>query len=290
MKLAPPTVQIVGSTRLSRVAIPWLCEEGRARIVGVDPGEEDETRPFFAPLRQLARDLGVPLGRAPADIVLDLDPDTHPGEGVRVRVRAPAGAASADVNRALLTGGAWAMTVCDGTGQAAWAEAAVSWSAEDDATTLLDRATLRGIEALADAFPRLIAGAPPEVLSRPVFDPAGRAAPRPGARWRHQEGLLVWEQTAERLVARIRACAGPYGGARTSCGETPIHIHDARVIHTGSTPDWPAGTLTAVDRGIEVATGRGVLRVERVSPGWRPARPAGEWAMEVGLSPGYQLG
>lgn len=285
-----PTVQILGSTRIARVAIPYLSEQGRARVVGVDVGEEDETRPFFAPVRQRARDFGVPVGRFPADLTLDLDPDRSPGEGVLVRVRAPGGAASADVNRALLTGGEWSMVVCDAGGGAAWGEVPIAYTPGDDAETLLDRAALAGLEALAAAFGALVEGTPPEPLARPVFDPAGREAPRPGARWRHQEGLLLWEQPVERIVARIRACAGPYDGARTHCGETLIHLLDARVVRAEVTPEWSPGTLTRIDHGVEIATGRGVLRVERMRPGWRPARPAGEWATEVGLAPGYQLG
>ena len=287
---SPPTVQILGATRLARVAIPYLCEQGRARIVGVDLRDEDESRPFFAPVRQRARDFGVPIGRFPADLTLDLDPDHNPGEGALVRIRAPAGVASADINRALLGGGAWSMVVCDAEGRAGWGEVAVVYTEDDDAETLLDRATLAGIEALAAAFPQLVAGAAPAPLDRPVFDPTGRLAPRASARWRHQEGLLLWEQPAERIVSRIRACAGPYEGARTHCGETLLHLLDARLVHPVTSPEWTPGTLTAIDRGVEIATGRGIVRVERLRPGWRPARPAGEWAAEVGLSPGYQLG
>lgn len=277
----PPRVQLLGSTRLTRIAAAWLCDQGRARVVGIDPGDEDESRPWFAPVRGFARDNGIPLERRPADLVLDLDPDARPdrGEGMMVRVLPPPGAASADVNRAFLLGGDWALVVTPHEGGAAWATVPLRWTVEDDAETLLARATLAGVEALAEGFEALLAGATPTPLPRPLR--AGR--------WKPQEAYFLWERPAAALAARIRACGGPWGGARTSCGETILWLLDARVVDEPSSEGWLPGTIVALDRGMTIATGKGCIRVERVRPGWRPARWAGEWAAEVGLGPGYQL-
>ena len=278
---APPTVQILGSTRLARVAMSWLVDQGRARVVGLDPGEEDESRPWFAPVRGLARDYGIPLGRSPAEVTLDLDPDARPsrGEGVMVRVLAPARATSADVNRVFLVGGDWQLTVCNAEGTAAWVEVPLPWEGATDATEVLERATLTGIEALADVFPALLEGAEPTPLTAPL---------KPG-RWRPQENFLLWERSAEAIAARVRASSGPWGGGRTNCGSTTLWFEDACALTSDRVGDLP-GTVVAIDTGLTVAAASGLVRVERLRPGWRPVRRAGDWAREVGLSPGYQLG
>lgn len=271
-------VVVLGATRLARVALPWLLETAKARVVGLDPGDEDEGLPFFAPVRGLARDLGVPLGRPPADLVLDLDPDARPdrGLGPMVRVLAPPDAASPDVNRALLTGGAWAMglVTADGTGLHARAEIEVH--PDDDAGTLMDRAVLRGVEALAAGWPALLAGETPAPLPHPL---------RRG-RWRAQEAVVTWEQPAERVVRRIRAASGPWGGATSTLGEVRVRLLDAERVALGAHRELP-GTILDIGDGLLVATGLDAVRVRRVAPGWRPPRRAEEYAREVGLSIGY---
>lgn len=279
---APPRVQVLGSTTLARAAVGFLLDQGRARVVGLDPGDEDESRPWFAPIRQLCRDEGLPIGRAPADLTLDLDPDARPtaGHGVMVRVLAPPGARSPDVNRALLTGGTWEMAVCTADGTAGWARTTVVVRPGDDAAAILADATLRGIEALAESFEALLAGAPAEPLPRPLL--AGR--------WRAQEGHIVWELPGPAVVARIRAASGPWGGARTIAGQTHLTLLDAELVAEVTPEGWAPGTIVALDDGLDVATGRGVVRLRRLRPGWRPDRYAHEWAHEVGLSAGYQIG
>jgi hypothetical protein len=269
-------VQLLGSTRLSRVVLPYLLERRGARAVAVDLGEEDETLPWFAPMRGLLRDEGALAGRVAADRVFDLDPDARPArpEGIGLRVLPHAGARSGDPNRALVDGGAWAVVVTDGKG--AWATKPLDVGPDDDAVTLLDHATLRMVEALDEAWDRL--ADPPEPLPRPLS--AGR--------WRDAETHVVWAQPVERVVARVRACAGPYGGGRAHLGETAVRLLDARVEDPHAADEIP-GTIVAVDEGIVVATGRGTVRIARIKPGWRPPRGAGGFVTESGLSPGYQF-
>ncbi|MES2645181.1 MAG: hypothetical protein V4850_37180 [Myxococcota bacterium] len=274
-------VQILGATRLARVVVPYLLERRGARIVALDPGEEDESLPWFAPVRGLARANGIPIGRDAADLVLDLDPDARPtrGEGPMLRVLAPPGARSPDVNRALLDGGAWAMAVVTPEGTASWARRALDLPENADAEALLDQATTRAVEALDEAWDALVAEAVAEPLERPLI--AGR--------FRSQEAYVLWEQPAARIAARVRACAGPWGGGRAHVGDNPVYLLDARVVTDVTPAGFDPGTIVRLDEGVELATGRGVVRIERLRPGWRPARAAGAYLREVGLTEGYQL-
>lgn len=269
------TVQLLGSTTLARVALPWLLERGGARVVGLDPGEEDEARPWFAPVRGLCRELGVPLGRRDADLVLDLDPDAR-RTGAGVRIAGPLGV-TPDLCRALLPGGQGVWRALYGDGVTVWAALPLPVRPGDDAPCLLNRATLHGVEALAAGW------------LATSGDPHPGMAP---GRFRLSESSILWEQPADVVLARIRALAGPWGGARCHFGETPIAIESAEPADAD--PAFSAGTIVQIDHGIVIAcggarAGPSALRVLSLRPSWRPLRQAAEYAIEVGAGPGYQM-
>lgn len=284
------TVQLLGSTPLTRVAIAWFMEQGRAlnaRVVAVDPGNEDEQNPWFAPVRGLCAELGIPLGRVPADRTLDLDPDARRGIGAGVRVVGPEGT-TPDLCRAILAAASgthgspaesaaaiqgWSMVY--GDGERAFSRVPVAILPGDDGALLRERATLRGIEALAAGWEQEAEGGEPH------------PAPAPG-RFRAQERQLLWHRPAALVYARICACAGPWGGARAHFGDTPITI-DAAEPADLPPGDFSPGTIAAVDHGLLIACGTGALRVLRLRASWRPQRNAAEYAAEVGAGVGYQL-
>lgn len=274
-------VQILGATRLARVVASYVTERRGARLVGVDPGEEHEGNPWFAPVRGLARDNGAAIGRAPADVVLDLDPDARPtrGEAPMLRVLAPPGARSPDVNRALLGPGEWAMALVTADGTATWATRALGDVDGLDGEDVIGLATTRAVEALDDGWEAMVAGAEATPLPRPLI----------GGRFRAQETFVNWHEPAERVAARVRACAGPWGGARAYVGEAAVYLLDARVVAAESPEGFDPGVIVDVGEALDVATGRGVVRIARLRPGWRPARPAVAYAREIGLAVGYQL-
>lgn len=282
------TYQILGSTRLARAAVHYLLDQGRGRIVGLDPGEEDESRPWFSPVRGLCRDNGIFIGRRPAEIVLDLDPDERPtkGEGYLVRLIAPQHARSPDINRAILDPvppgiGGWLSFFGNSEGFSFHALKEIPIQSEEGAEALLQRATLACIEALAEGLQNMHAGITPSQLPRPPI----------GGRWRAQESFITWEQPASRVLARIRAASGPWGGARTALGTTTLWLDAAELVSEETPKGWLPGTIFEIEagRGIVVTTGRGLIRLPTVRPGWRPSRPAAEYAGEVGASVGYQL-
>jgi hypothetical protein len=262
------------------VVLSYVLERRGARVVGIDPGAEDESLPWFAPVRGLARDNGVPIGRFDADLVIDCDPDARPTrpEGVGLRILPPRGTPSADVNRMLLGGATdWDAIITDGGG--VWETRRLESEPNDTATDVLDRATLRLVEALDAVWDTLRAGAPLAPLPRPLV--AGR--------WRPQEAFVTWELPAETIVRRVRAAGGPWGGARTHLGDTTIWILDADVAESTPPEGEIPGTIVACDESMVVATGRGSVRIERLRPGWRPARRAGPYLRESGLGAGYLL-
>jgi len=143
----------------------------------------------------------------------------------------------------------------------------------------MDRTATTAVEALAEGLEDIISARPPTPLPAPLHS----------GRWRAQESHVVWEQPASRVAARIRAAMSPFGGAWSRLGETTIWLEDAMVVAEETPQGWLPGTIVSVDQGLVVATGKGLIRVERLRPGWRPARPAGEYAIEVGAAPGYQF-
>jgi methionyl-tRNA formyltransferase len=148
----------------------------------------------------------------------------------------------------------------------------------------MQRASLACIEALAEGLEKMLAGSPPMLLNRPLKS----------GRWRPQESMVIWEQSAERVSARIRAASGPYGGARTSLGETVLWCDAVEVLSSETPSGWLPGTIYKIEsrsegNGIQITTGQGLIRLSTVRPGWRPSRPAAEFAGEVGASIGYQL-
>ncbi len=283
--MARTRIQLLGSSRLSRVVMHYVLERRGCRVVGLDPGDDDETLPWHAPVRALARDHGVLLGRGDADLVIDCDPDTRPvaPEGVGLRLCAPAGAASADANRMVLGGAAgWHAVVTDG--HAAWATRPLSADPDpgpggDDAETVLAHATVRLLEALDEGWDAILAGPPGIPLPTPLR--AGR--------WRPQESWITWELPASLLVRRIRAASGPWGGARTHLGDTIVWLEDAVMVADETPGAFLPGTIVEVGRDIVVATGRGLVRLSRLRPAWRPSRAAGDFVRESGLSEGYLL-
>lgn len=304
------TVQLLGSTTLARVALPWFIENGGglgARVIALDPGDEDEAQPWFAPVRGLCRELGVPIGLRTADLVLDLDPDRASeapeqrlSARVCVRVLGPAGI-TPDLCRALLPGrsgipGEWAMIFGDGA--AVHARVPLAILKRDDGPTLLARATLRGIEAVAAGWGAVTPG---EHLGTADVSTQSWPGLAPG-RFRLSEAQLVWERPAPELWARIRALAGPWGGARCHLGNTAVSIESAELaeVDPATLRAHLPGTIIAVDTGLVVACGAdaagagragstGALRLLTMRPAWRPMRRAAEYATEVGAGPGYQL-
>jgi len=143
-----------------------------------------------------------------------------------------------------------------------------------------DRLFPMGVDALAEAVAAVDAGEAPQVAqdhARATYEPPCGDA--------HAE--IRWHEPAERVYARIRGC-NPQPGAWTRFGDQRLRLYDCRL--TGEqVPGMPGRVLEVDDESFSVRLNGDVLRVMRVRPEQAKKMPAGEWATQADLTPGYRF-
>jgi methionyl-tRNA formyltransferase len=98
------------------------------------------------------------------------------------------------------------------------------------------------------------------------------------------EAPIDWQQDASQLSRRVRAF-NPWPVAETRFNGGQLRIWDAEVGNVASVPPSPAGTvLAATDAGIDVACGRGVLRILRLQLAGRKALAPAEFIKGLRLA------
>jgi methionyl-tRNA formyltransferase len=142
----------------------------------------------------------------------------------------------------------------------------------DNAVTLATRLARMG----ADLVSRTVqAAADGELEPRPQGDAGVTYAPRLAK----EHGYLDWRRPATVLDRQIRAMAG-WPGALASFGRDVVEIVNAEVVGEAGAESVAAGTgpgtiMAINDRGMEVATGAGSLRLLELKPaGKRVMAPA----------------
>ncbi len=102
------------------------------------------------------------------------------------------------------------------------------------------------------------------------------------------EAWIDWNETAHAIDCRVRAF-NPWPVAQTRIGSRILRVHRAEPLPDADRAGTP-GTIIAVrGGGVEVVTGRGILRLLLVQlPGRKPI-PADAWAHSEDL-PGQRLG
>lgn len=134
--------------------------------------------------------------------------------------------------------------------------------ARETSGELHDRLAEMGAELLVEALPLILAGS---LAPKPQDEAGASYAPKLEKR----DAILDWRRTAIELERQVRAYnPWPVAEARTADGER-LRIWSARVIERQATGE-PGAVVESEPGVVDVATGEGLLRLERVqSPGSR---------------------
>ncbi len=158
------------------------------------------------------------------------------------------------------------------------ARAATPIGAEETAAHLHDRLAELGartlLPVLADPAAHCAAAEPQDSATATYAPKLTRA-----------EAWIDWYLPAEQIARAVRAFQ-PWPVAHTELAGTGLRIHRAEPL-SGEPAAAPGMIIGAGDRGIDVATGRGTLRLLEVQQAGRRVLPAGEFARARSLRGEY---
>lgn len=106
-----------------------------------------------------------------------------------------------------------------------------------------------------------------------------------------EDGIIDWESTSRQLFNWVRALTHPYPGAFTFYDGEKLAVWRAS-IETDVVPTGEPGEVVSVssESGVDVATGDGVIRLERVQLGKKPGMWGDDFAHVQDIEPGDVLG
>jgi methionyl-tRNA formyltransferase len=145
----------------------------------------------------------------------------------------------------------------------------IAIDAHDTAKTLHDRLARLGAELVAETLNALQAGRVSEVPQ-----------PTDGVTYAEKinkaEALIDWRQDAVQISRRVRAF-NPRPIAETRLDGAQLRIWDAEMLDADVSTMEPGTVLAATDAGIDVACGRGALRILRLQLAGRKPLVPGEF-------------
>ncbi len=144
--------------------------------------------------------------------------------------------------------------------------------ANDTAKTLHDRLSGLGAELISEALDALRAGRAREV-------PQPNTGVTYAEKISKQEALIHWELDAELILRQVRAF-NPWPVAETRWSGQQLRIWEAEVLDPAANPApacLPGTVVAAANEGIDVACGRGILRVLRLQLAGRKPLAAREF-------------
>ena len=158
----------------------------------------------------------------------------------------------------------------------------VAIRADDTTGRLHDRLADLGARLIVEALELAACGGMPRTKQ-----------PEEGVTYAHKidkaEAQVDWSQPADVIERRMRAF-DPFPGATANLGKDAIKLWRGQVIDEAA-PAQPAGTVLNVSpEGIDVATGRGVLRLTELQRAGGKRLPAADFLRGVAIAPGARLG
>ena len=163
----------------------------------------------------------------------------------------------------------------------------------DEGDILLQRETPIGADetygALQTRLAEIGAAALMDALAAGTF--AGRPQDHAGATLapmiRKEQGAIDWSRPASQIARAVRGF-NPWPSAYTVLDGKLLKLHRAHAAETAA--GAPPGTVLAIDDGIRVATGEGVLVIEELQLEGRKALDAGAFARGGCVAAGDRLG
>lgn len=151
---------------------------------------------------------------------------------------------------------------------------------DDTAATVHDRLAELGAEALLQCLPAIAEGTATSTLQD-----ENQACYAP--KIHKEESWLDWSQPATFLERQVRAF-NPWPVAQTQIKDQILRVWSATALATETTAS--PGTLLAANKtGIDVATGKGVLRLLKVQPAGKRAMAVQAYLNAHPLTPGSVL-
>ena len=104
-----------------------------------------------------------------------------------------------------------------------------------------------------------------------------------------QEAVIDWQHSA--LTIHRRVCAfNPWPVAQTALPEETLRVWETQLLPNATVNNAAPGTVVATEAGIDVATGDGVLSLQKIQvPGKKPM-PAGDFLNSRSIAIGTRLG
>ncbi|GAA3645553.1 methionyl-tRNA formyltransferase [Microbacterium marinilacus] len=134
------------------------------------------------------------------------------------------------------------------------------------------------LDALADAGAGLLTDVVDGIAAGTAVARPQHGEPSHAAKLTIDDGLLDWEQPADRLLDRYRGVT-PEPGAHTTLDGARFKVLRARPAPDAAS--LAPGAVAPAPGGVLVGTATGPVLVERVQPAGKPAMAASDWARGV---------
>ncbi len=197
----------------------------------------------------------------------------------------PAYRGAAPINHAVIDGcaesGVTIMQLDEGMDSGAiLLQATTPIDVEDTAATLHDRLSDLGAELLGEALDQLAAGG-----WKPVPQDHSLATYAPMLK--KSDGLIDWTKEAASIANQVRGMT-PWPGCFTYLDGKMLKVHTATVVDTEASTA-PGEIVSSTGRGIEVATGGGMLVLQHVQLEGKKRMPAADFLKGHQVKPGTVL-